>query len=186
MLSAEPGARIAVGFREQVSRKQMTTAALDGSIEHLLDWHDAAAGDFVYLPAGTVHAIGAGLSLIEVQQNSDITYRLYDYGRPRDLHLDEGIAVADGGPPDLTLWAKVPERGNVALVEGPHFRLDRIDGSPDEQARARYGGGPLFVIPLDAAINIAGEAISPGGCGTADELDAIRFSDGRSLIAQPF
>src|SRR3546814_17130268 len=54
--------------------------------------------DFYYSPAGTVHAIGAGITLIEVQQNVDLTYRLYDYGRPRDLHLDAGIAVSEGTP----------------------------------------------------------------------------------------
>ena len=58
------------------------------------------AGDFFYIPANTVHAIGGGCSIIEIQQNSDITYRLYDYGRPRELHLDAGIAVANGGPHD--------------------------------------------------------------------------------------
>src|SRR3546814_1631150 len=58
----------------------------------LLVWHPVHAGDFFYIPANTVHAIGGGCSIIEIQQNSDITYRLYDYGRPRELHLDRGIA----------------------------------------------------------------------------------------------
>lgn len=65
-------------------------AALDGSIEQWLDWKPVKAGDFFYVPSGTVHAIGAGLTLIEMQQNSETTYRLYDYGRPRELHLEDG------------------------------------------------------------------------------------------------
>ena len=88
IVRADPGARLAVGFKTPIERETMRAAALDGSIEALLDWREVQSGDFLYLPAGTVHAIGAGLSLIEVQQNSDITYRLYDYGRPRELHLD--------------------------------------------------------------------------------------------------
>ena len=69
-------------------------AALDGSIEELVDWRPVKAGEFYYVPAGTIHAIGAGISLLEFQQNADVTYRLYDYGRPRELHLDDGIAVS--------------------------------------------------------------------------------------------
>jgi mannose-6-phosphate isomerase len=185
VLTAEPGARLAVGFKEQVTPGRMRAAALDGSIENLLEWHEVAPGDFIYLTAGTVHAIGAGLSLIEVQQNSDITYRLYDYGRPRELHLDAGIAVADGGPHDPALRRRVPDAGDISLVEGPHFRLDRLDGPPDAATAARYGDRPLLVIPVDAPIRLGNETVAPGGCGLADELAAIGFGDGRALIAQP-
>ena len=185
VLSAEPGAQLAVGFKEQVSPEQMRTAALDGTIEGLLEWHDVSPGDFVYLTAGTVHAIGAGLSLIEVQQNSDITYRLYDYGRPRELHLDAGIAVADGAPHHPALRRHVPDTGDVSLVNGPHFRLDRIDGSPDEATASRYGDRPVLVIPVDAPVKLGDETIAPGGCGLADDVAAIGFGDGRAMIAQP-
>ena len=185
VLSAEPGAKLAVGFQDEVSPEQMRAAALDGSIEGLLQWHSVAPGDFIYLSAGTVHAIGAGLSLIEVQQNSDITYRLYDYGRPRELHLDEGIAVAKGGPHDPALRRHVPDRGDVSLVDGPHFRLDRVDGAPDAATRTRYGGGPLLVIPVDAPVTLAGKSLAPGSCGLADDIAAIEFGTGRTLIAQP-
>ncbi len=185
VLSAEPGARLAVGFREPVSAEQMHAAALDGSIENLLAWHAVTPGDFIYLAAGTVHAIGAGLSLIEVQQNSDVTYRLYDYGRPRELHLDAGVAVADGGPHDPTMRRHLPQTGSVSLVDGPHFRLDRLDGPPDAATRSRYGDRPLLVIPVDASVTLAGETLAPGGCGLADGIDAIGFADGRTLVAQP-
>ena len=185
VLTAEADAQLAVGFKHDVSAEQMRAAALDGSIEQLLEWHDVKPGDFIYLTAGTVHAIGAGLSLIEVQQNSDITYRLYDYGRPRELHLDEGIAVAEGAPHDPSLRRHVPERGAVALVDGPHFRLDRTDGTPDAETAARYGDRPLLVIPVDAPVTLAGETVAPGGCGLADTIAEIGFGDGRALIAQP-
>ncbi|MBS1240163.1 MAG: gmuF, partial [Proteobacteria bacterium] len=143
VVEAEPGAVLGVGFREELGPQAMRAAALDGSIEQLLDWHPVAAGDFIYLPAGTVHAIGGGVSLIEVQQNSDVTYRFYDYGRPRTLHLDEAVAVANGAPHDPALRGKVPGEGHVSLVRGPFFRLDRAEGPPDAALAERYDG-PLL------------------------------------------
>lgn len=94
VLRAAMGAQIALGFREAMSRERMRRAALGGEIEKLLQWVDVKQGDAFFIPAGTVHAIGAGLVLCEVQQHSDITYRLYDYGRPRELHLDKALQVA--------------------------------------------------------------------------------------------
>jgi len=94
VLRADPGARIAAGFRESISSDRMREAALSGEIEDLLHWIDVRAGDVFFIPAGTVHAIGAGLAICEIQQHSDITYRLYDYGRPRELHLEKAMQVA--------------------------------------------------------------------------------------------
>jgi mannose-6-phosphate isomerase len=94
VMRAEPGARIAIGFRESISRERLRESALSGEIDQLLNWMEVQAGDAFLLPAGTVHAIGGGLALCEVQQHSDITYRLYDYGRPRELHLDKAIQVS--------------------------------------------------------------------------------------------
>src|SRR3546814_15884490 len=71
---------------------------LNGTIEDVMFWKSVKAGDVFYSPAGTVHAIGEGLTLVEIQQNVDLTYRLWDYGRPRELHLDDGIAVSDPVP----------------------------------------------------------------------------------------
>ena len=183
ILDAEPGASLGIGFRQDLSADAMRVAALDGTIEQLLEWHSVQAGDFFYIPAGTVHAIGAGLTLIEGQQNSDVTYRLYDYGRPRELHLDAGIAVARGGAYDRALAQRVGTEGAAALVNGPHFRLDRVDGAPDPATSARYAG-PLLVIPLDGTAQIAGQTIGGGECACAASLSAVSFT-GRSLIAQP-
>ncbi len=91
ILAAEPGAQIAAGFRESITPEQFREAALSGAIEQELQWFDARPGDTFFIPAGTVHAIGPGLALCEIQQNSDVTYRLYDYGRPRELHLAHGV-----------------------------------------------------------------------------------------------
>lgn len=186
VLSAEPGAQLAIGFVQPITPDEMRAAALDGSIEGLLDWQDVSAGDFIYLPAGTVHAIGAGLTLIEVQQNADITYRLFDYGRPRELHLDQAIAVANGSPHDPALRRRVSQKQSASLVDGPHFRLDWLVGKPDADIAARYNDAPVIIIPLTCAIEIGGTHVAPGSCASADRLSAVRFApDGKALVAQP-
>ncbi len=98
MLEADPGATLGMGTLELLDGESLRAASLDGRIEQLMDWKPVTAGDFFYIPAGTVHAIGAGIVLVEVQQNVDATYRLYDYGRPRELHLDDGVAVSVAAP----------------------------------------------------------------------------------------
>ncbi len=89
MLRAEPAASIALGFRETVTREQLRDSALNGEIENLVRWFPVSEGETFFTPATVVHAIGAGLALVEIQQNSDVTYRLYDYGRPRELASSE-------------------------------------------------------------------------------------------------
>lgn len=184
VIDAEPGAKLGVGFEQDIDAAAMRAAALDGSIEHLLTWHPVKAGDFFYIPANTVHAIGGGCSIVEIQQNSDITYRLYDYGRPRELHLDQAIAVAHGAPHDPSCRRR-GVAGNVSLVEGPHFRLDHVEGLPSaQQARAYHG--LLLVIPRTGSASVAGEPVVPGQCALAPSLDDVVFDPlGSCLIAQP-
>ncbi len=186
VIAAEPGAKLGIGFREPLSREAMRSAALDGSIEQLLEWHPAAPGDFFYIPAGTVHAIGAGVSLIEVQQTSEVTYRLFDYGRPRELHLDEGLAVALGQPHAAAHRRHLGDAASSVLVDGPLFRLERIVGNPPPDVLARFGGNPVLAIPTREPVSIGGEAIAPGSCGLAPSAASIGFANcGICLIAQP-
>lgn len=185
LLHAEPGARLGIGFDQEIDAATLRAAIDDGSIEQLLTWHPVSAGDFFYIPANTVHAIGAGITLIEVQQNSDITYRLYDYGRPRALHVEEGSAVALRGPYPVQNHQRLAAFGPAKLVDGPHFRLDRLDGAPDPATAERYLG-PLLVVPIDCAVTVAGAAVGPGRCAMAESLQAVVFpANGLSLIAQP-
>jgi mannose-6-phosphate isomerase len=97
ILDAEPGATIALGFREPITRERLRESARTGEIETLLNWMPVKAGETYYTPAHTVHAIGAGIVLCEIQQNSDVTYRLWDYGRPRELHLEKAVPLCDLG-----------------------------------------------------------------------------------------
>lgn len=141
VIDAEPDATIGLGLIREVSPDELRAAALDDSIERLLNWRSAKQGDVFYSPAGTVHAIGGGIALIEIQQNLDLTYRLYDYGRPRELHLADGIAVAEPRP-----WSPTSERrtigaGRESLAEGGAFRLERWT-TPGTV------GGDAVVVPL--------------------------------------
>lgn len=184
VIDAEPGATLGIGFDRVLSTEQMRAAARDGSIEQLMTWHPVEAGDFFYIPAGTVHAIGPGVSLIEVQQNCDITYRLYDYGRPRELHLENGMEVAKGEPYGDGQRRKLPARGEEWLVDGPHFRLLRTDGEAVDTSA--FADAPLLAIPLDAAMTVGSETVAPGNCALAAGLRDIGFApDGRALLAQP-
>lgn len=181
VIDAEPGATLGIGFRESIGAEAMRAAALDGSIEDLLVWHPVQAGDFFYIPAGTVHAIGAGLSLIEIQQNSDVTYRLYDYGRPRPLHLDKGMAVARGEPYDPALHRHLSPSGTVELARGPYFTAHRVEGEPDAALLAEYAG-PLLVLPRRGEVELGGDVLRPGECAAAPSASAITFAPGSQTI----
>lgn len=186
VLDAMPGARLGVGFGQALDVDTLRTAALDGSIEDMLVWHPVKAGDFFYIPANTVHAIGAGISLIEVQQNSDITYRLYDYGRARELHLEQALTVASPLPHDPALRRHIPDHGEVMLVQGPLFRLLRYDGPLSANAREVFGHAPFLVIPSHGDATVDDESVSAGGCALATDLDSVSLNaTARGLIAQP-
>lgn len=185
VLDAEPDACLAIGFNREVTVDEVEAAAREGTIEALLTWHPARAGDLFYLPAGTVHAIGPGLSLVEVQQASDTTFRLYDYGRPRELHLERGLAVAEFEP------YRAQHRRSIAdgatLVDGPHFRLDRIEGSPEGAAVAAYPSA-LLVLPLEGhvAARDGSARAGPGECLFASSVEAIDFGASKiSLLVRP-
>src|SRR4051794_19772065 len=98
ILSAQPGAEIGAGLKHQVTPQQLRASIQNGSIAELIRWQPVVKGDVIYFPAGTIHAIGAGIVLAEIQQRSDATFRLFDYGRQRELHEDNGVAVAHPWP----------------------------------------------------------------------------------------
>ncbi len=142
VLAAEPGARIAAGFREPVSRG---TSACRGALRRnrRICWTGTRPrpGDTFFIPAGTVHAIGAGLVLCEIQQHSDVTYRLYDYGRPRELHLDHALAVTRREPHAAR---QTPLGGQ--LVSCPYFTVVRKRIEASTQLPPRPGGFELLIV----------------------------------------
>ena len=93
VLDAAPDAKLVYGIKPGFSNEVLAKAITDNTLEQYLEFVNVKPGDFVYIPAGTVHAIGGGLRLMEVQQSCDLTYRLYDWGRGREVHIEKGLAV---------------------------------------------------------------------------------------------
>jgi mannose-6-phosphate isomerase len=131
VLSAAPEAKVALGLKRRLTPQQLRDAVDDGSISDLIAWHPVAANDVISVAAGTIHAIGAGLVIAEIQQRSDVTFRLFDYGRQRELHVADAIAVAVAGP--VESWARSSEltAERQLLVSNPHFVFERINLAPN-------------------------------------------------------
>lgn len=130
ILSATPGAQVGVGLKQAISSTELRSAIADGSIAQLLQWRPVREGETVFVPAGTIHAIGAGIVLAEVQQQSDATFRLFDYGRQRELHIDDAVAAAIGGPAAHQSPPSQINEVRRALVVNPHFVLELVDLPP--------------------------------------------------------
>ena len=123
ILEAEPGATVACGLLPGMTVDHLKASIADGSMERLLNHLPVSAGDLVFVDAGTVHAIGPGVTILEIQQTSDITYRLFDYGRPRELHLEKGLAVSK----TETRAGKVSPQGiphGTRLIQEQYFTVD--------------------------------------------------------------
>lgn len=180
ILEAEPESTIALGTVREASRDELRAAALDGSIEQLMDWKHFNAGDTVYSPAGTVHAIGAGLTLVEVQQNVDLTYRLYDYGRPRELHLDDGVAVSDPAPFAVEDHSVAVDDGRTILFEGPKFVLERWT---DRARRVDLPEGMTgWFVPLKGKGSLDGADWAAGECYTLTGEALLAPDEGAEML----
>ncbi len=163
VMDAQPPGEVAVGFREQLSPKRFEAAVKSGEVEDLLDWRTVKPGDVIFTPAGTVHAIGAGLTICEIQENSDITYRLYDYGRPRELHLEHGLKVSHLRPHTYQAQTTPISEGRDHLLSCDYFHIERLRS----KARIEISGHQPFYSLL----------ICTKGEGT---IDNNPFAAGRS------
>ena len=171
-LGAEPGAAVAVGFKPGVTHEQVREAIEDATLENLLDYLPFSKGEMIFVDAGTVHAIGPGSVILETQQNSDVTYRLYDYGRPRELHIEKSLEAMRSS----TRAGKVPARveGNhITLIDEHYFRVDsfKLEGiiSSQELAVSDTNCVQIFFI-VDGQASVRGEgfdAFPLGRCQVA-------------------
>lgn len=166
VLDAKPGAKIGLGLKPGTTREQLKQAIADKTAENLLNWIDVHAGEMYYVDAGTVHAIAGGSILVETQQNSDTTFRLYDYGRPRELHVEQGL----GATKETTRAGKVLDAKAPVLVASPFFVVEKFKlGKGDTfklasegsaQALVAIGGGGMIEAPGSAAVAFTrGEAV---------------------------
>ena len=146
VLEAEPGASVMLGLKPDVDAEMLEASVADNTMESLVEKVPVSVGDMLFVDAGTVHAIGPGVVLLETQQTSDVTYRLYDYGRPRELHLEQGLKVIR----QKTRAGKVAPRemdGFTRLIEQKYFIVDRFElGEMEERSVAMEGAGCLVGI----------------------------------------
>lgn len=119
VLDAKDGAKLVYGMDGERSPEELADAIKSNSLEKYLNEVPVKKGDFVFIPSGTVHAIGGGLRLLEVQQSCDLTYRLYDWGRPREVHIEKGLKSIKKNP-----LAKVAQFGGSFECE--YFSLEEI------------------------------------------------------------
>ncbi|MDR6903685.1 class I mannose-6-phosphate isomerase [Rhizobium miluonense] len=183
VLEAEEGAQVAVGLKRQLTQLEFRKAAIEGSIEGLLDWQAAAAGDVFYVPAGIVHAVGAGLVIAEIQQRNDTTFRIWDRGRSRELHIEEAVAVARLEPVSSRKLPRHITVERAELMSCPFFTLERLDlpaetfweltASRESWALVVSGGGTIGSLTA---------AIGDGFFAEADRADIRVGRDGIVLL----
>jgi len=160
-LDAKPGAAVALGLHDGVTPEQVEKAIEDKTLESLLTMVPVRKGDMIFVDAGTVHAVGPGVVILETQQTSDLTYRMYDYGSPRELHLEKSFAAMRMH----TRAGKVPPRpidGHTVLIDERYFRVERW---PIGMATPSSLVAPLQVVQMlfvvDGRLRIVGDSFEP-------------------------
>lgn len=177
ILHAEPGAQIGLGLKPGTRKADVERAIREIRMEQLLNWIDVRAGDMFYVDAGTVHAIGPGSVIIETQQNSDTTFRLYDYGRPRELHIEEGLRATK----EQTRAGKVLPRNPVSdkgktqsnLLTSPCFIVDKFSlRQAWKFQRPRHSRRSIWCL------------VATQGCGVIEHEGsaAVTFAAGEAVV----
>jgi mannose-6-phosphate isomerase len=161
ILSARDGAQVGVGLSSSLSASELRAAILDGSVADLVDWRTVAAGDLVFVPAGTIHAIGPGLVIAEIQQRSDTTFRLFDYGRDRPLDVERAIAVADAGPADPQHQPDRLNANRTILLANALFIIDRITLAPSVPYQFT-ATGETWIMAVAGSLTVGGIDLDPG------------------------
>lgn len=185
ILAADSQATIAIGTLAPMTSEELRASALDGTIEDKMDWKAVKAGDTFYSAAGTVHAIGPGLTVIEIQQNVDLTYRLYDYGSDRELHLDDGVAVSKAVPFVAAHVVRDIAPGRTLLGDGPAFVMERWT-HPGTGTLRPADKRPIWLVPVSGGGTIDGDTLEAGGVWLVDDAAELTLGEGVDiLVAYP-
>jgi len=177
---AKPGAQIALGLRPGVTPLQLEEAIHQKRAEEVLNWINVYAGDMIYVAGGTVHTLGPGSVVVETQQQSDTTYRLYDYGRPRELHLKDGMAAVKEKVKSGKVVRPAPQQmlggknRHAPLVEAPYFVVDMFEAKEPLELGTRDVSGRSSVQIL----------VAVEGCGVieASGMDSVTLAKGDAVI----
>jgi mannose-6-phosphate isomerase len=177
---AKPGAQIALGLRPGATAAQLEEAIHQQRAEEVLNWINVYAGDMIYVAGGTVHTLGPGSVIVETQQQSDTTYRLYDYGRPRELHLKDGMAAVKekvkSGKVVRPAPNQIPGSRNrhSPLVAAPYFVVEMFEAKDSFRLPTRDEAGKNSVQIL----------VAVEGCGVieAPGTDPVTFAKGDAVV----
>jgi mannose-6-phosphate isomerase len=177
---AKPGSQIAIGLKPGVTVSQFEQSIHDQRAEELLNWINVYQGEMIYVAGGTVHTIGPGVVLIETQQQSDTTYRLYDYGRPRPLHLERGLASVKERSASGKVIRPAPAAMNggksmrSSMIIAPYFTVDLFE-LKEPQA---------FSTTDDSGKSSAQILVAIDGCGVveAQGRDAVTLAKGDAVV----
>jgi mannose-6-phosphate isomerase len=169
VLDAQPGAKVALGLKAGTTIAAFEDSIGENRAEELLNWINVDAGDMLFVAAGTVHTIGGGMVLVETQQTSDITYRLYDYGRGRELHIEDGLAAIKLNTRAGKVIQHPGDDPNI-LVRSPFFQVEKLKLTGPLDARVTSESPHIIV-----AINGSGMLESPG-------MEPISFAKGEAVV----
>jgi mannose-6-phosphate isomerase len=177
---AKPGAQIALGLKPGATVAQFEQSIHENRAEELLNWLNVYTGDMIYVAGGTVHTLGPGSIIVETQQQSDTTYRLYDYGRPRELHLKDGLAAVkekvSSGKAIRPAPREISRTKNrqSQLVAAPYFAVDMFEAKDSQELLLRDESGKS-----SAQILVAVE-----GCGRVEAAgaDPVTFAKGDAVV----
>ncbi len=168
-LDAKPDAKVALGLKPGTTPDAVRKAIADHTMEGLLGWLPLRTGDMVYVDAGTVHAIWPGSVILETQQTSDTTYRLYDYGRPRELHVEQSLEAMRVETAAGKVSRAPGARGEATLVDQQYFRVERWEGDADGLcAAAREDAGPQLLFTAAGTLRIEGEGFESFALGRCE------------------
>ena len=180
VVHARPGAQIGLGLKPGVTREQFAQSIQDARAEELLNWVNVYPGEMIYVTGGTVHTLGPGAIIVETQQQSDTTYRLYDYGRPRELHLKEGLAVIKEKVSSGKVIRPAPTNLNgganrrAPLIASPYFAVDMFELKQPHSFRTKDESGKRSVQIL----------VAVEGCGVveADGAEPVTLARGDAVV----
>ena len=161
ILSARQDAQVGVGLTTTLSTSQLRAAITDGSIADLVNWRSVAAGEVVYVPAGTIHAIGPGLVIAEIQQRSDTTFRLFDYGRGRSLDVEGAIAVACACPAPPQPQPHRQSAIRTILVANAFFVIERITLAASSSYELT-ANGETWIMSIAGSLALGGIDLDTG------------------------
>jgi mannose-6-phosphate isomerase len=153
VLAAEPDAKVALGLNAILTSAQLRESIKDGSIVDRVHWQNVKAGQTIFVPAGAIHAIGSGLVIAEIQQRSDATFRLFDFGRHRELQVELAVAAAMTGPtPDQDPPVRLTDARSL-LVRDSHFILELLALPPTSRCQLE-GGRETWLLIVDGNARI--------------------------------